>query len=270
MMGCNGCELWTPQQRSCYAGVLHERWAGSKGWPKAFDKPEVFIDRLRYLKSWSDLRGTVRPDRPWLDGYPRMIFLNDLGDPFTESLPVSWLDPVVEAVEASRHVCIMLTKRAARMVSYFKDRGSIPRNLWLCVSVTGSSSWVRAQKLHELKQLFPDVVMGLSIEPLVDQPGSSVESAMALAAGFDWLKIGGESRQGSTPGRPFFTEWLDWFRQRMPPTTSVFVKQVGDNPVVGGTVDKEMTDSTGHGGDWQKWPERYRIREVPVPFRGRV
>ena len=27
-MGCDGCELWNKQRKSCYAGVLHTRFGG--------------------------------------------------------------------------------------------------------------------------------------------------------------------------------------------------------------------------------------------------
>src|SRR5262245_59453657 len=87
-MGCDGCELWNPKERACYAGHLTEKWAGKPGFPEAFDKPRLFPERLAPALRWRDLTGTNRPDKPWLDNLPRIIFLDDMGDTFTESLPL--------------------------------------------------------------------------------------------------------------------------------------------------------------------------------------
>jgi len=87
MMGCDGCELWREGSRHCYAGTLTLRHAGRKGWPESFDRPRLFPERLAGALRWPDLTGTARPGKPWLDGLPRVVFVNDMGDTFTESLP---------------------------------------------------------------------------------------------------------------------------------------------------------------------------------------
>src|SRR4051812_33920511 len=90
-MGCDGCELRNDQTDTCYAGKLTDRFAGLTGWPEAFDKPKLFLHRLDGALRWSDLTGKQRPEKPWLNGLPRIIFLDDMGDTFTESLPEDWL-----------------------------------------------------------------------------------------------------------------------------------------------------------------------------------
>src|SRR5690242_2116818 len=89
-MGCDGCELWNPKAgiNICYAGQVTERWGGKRGWPDSFEEPKLFLDRLEPALAWPDLTGKERPHKPWLDGLPRLIFLNDMGDTFTESLPL--------------------------------------------------------------------------------------------------------------------------------------------------------------------------------------
>src|SRR5262249_10079569 len=100
-MGCDGCELWNEILHSCYAGRLTERFAGQPGWSDRFDKPKVFLERIDRAIRWPDLTGTTWeahkkiPAKPWLDGYPRTICFNDMGDTFTESLPVDWFDSCV-------------------------------------------------------------------------------------------------------------------------------------------------------------------------------
>src|SRR3989442_14506181 len=97
-MGCDGCELWDPKNgvRICYAGLQTERMVSKgprEGWPESFDKPTIFPERVRENARKRDLTGTRRPEKPWLDGMPRVIFVNDMGDGFTASLPEDYLAP---------------------------------------------------------------------------------------------------------------------------------------------------------------------------------
>src|SRR5258706_15387263 len=83
-MGCDGCELWVPKRgiRLCYASVDTANKTGRgplKGWPASFDQPTVYPERIGLLRKWRDLTGTVRPDKPWLSGLPRVIFWDDMG-----------------------------------------------------------------------------------------------------------------------------------------------------------------------------------------------
>ena len=104
LVGCSGCELFPDH---CYAAELVGRYAGQKGWPADFTKPELFLDRLNMALRWPDLSGVERPDKPWLDGRPRMIFVNDLGDTFSPAVRVDQLDalvPVFLAMAESPHI----------------------------------------------------------------------------------------------------------------------------------------------------------------------
>jgi len=96
IVGCEGCELWAAgrpdEEQHCYAATLCKRWAGKKGWPAAFDQPEYFPGRMEQALGWPDLTGKERADKPWLNGYPRLIFLNDLSDTFnSDPEPIEWL-----------------------------------------------------------------------------------------------------------------------------------------------------------------------------------
>ena len=93
-MGCDGCELRNLKAgiNSCYAGTLTDRYGGTnKGFPKSFEEPVLFLDRIVEMMKWKTLTGKERPKKPWLDGLPRIVFLNDMGDTFTESLPLDWM-----------------------------------------------------------------------------------------------------------------------------------------------------------------------------------
>jgi protein gp37 len=259
-MGCDGCELWNPRAgvRKCYAGVMTERWAGTKGWPEAFDRPKLFPERLPVVTGWRDLAGKARPDKPWIrPDLPRVVFLDDVGDTFTESLPEDWLAPFLGPLAASRHVYVLLTKRPQKMAGFFGRHGPVPHNFWLCTSVTNRASLPRVGHLAAIDS----PVLGLSVEPLwegIDWAG---------VPGVDrvrWVKIGGESDQDSGKDDPpapcdlaRVRETRDFFLGRGVP---VFVKQLGAIPVEGG---RRLKLRDGHGGDWDEWPPDLRVREMP-------
>src|SRR2546425_994067 len=139
-MGCDGCELWDPKRgiRICYAGTQTERMlrrGPRRGWPPAFDRPTIFPGRIERAASWKDLSGTKRKDKPWLDGLPRIIFLNDMGDSFTAVLPLDWLAPSLPIIARSPHLWLLLTKRADRQLTFVESH-PLPENVWAGVSIT--------------------------------------------------------------------------------------------------------------------------------------
>ena len=265
-MGCDGCELWNLEKgvRHCYAGIDHERRAGLRGWPASFDQPELFPERIAKAIRWKCLLHTCRPDKPWLDGYPRVIFLNDEGDTFTESLPVDWLSPYVQEM-SSKHVWIILTKRPERMLAWVQSLNQpLPSNVWLCVALTQKAATLeRLPWVYALRQHLPRHVIGLAIEPLLSDILPVVEQRFVdLYRIVSWAKIGGESNQRQAPARPCQTEWIrglvDYFRRGM---ASIFVKQLGSNATENGA---SLSLKHSHGGDWQEWPADLRIREMPL------
>src|SRR3954470_14030288 len=85
VMGCGGCELWDKDRKTCYAGTLHGRRAGQKGFARTFLSPTLFPGRLEGAARCPDLAGWARADKPWLDGLPRLIFVSDMGDALSET-----------------------------------------------------------------------------------------------------------------------------------------------------------------------------------------
>lgn len=214
-MGCDGCELWAKNKqagkRTCYAGLLTQRYGGKKGWPAAFDKPALFPERLKEALAWPDLKGVRAFRKPWLAGKPRHIFLDDMGDTFTESLPLDWLLEHIPAMEASPHVWMFLTKRASRMTKFFVDcLGYVPGNFKLGVSLTKQSTVNRLVWLRQLKETFPEAVVWISAEPLLQM--LDLDDLAWEKDGFRWQGLidgviaGGESGAGARPCHP------DWVR----------------------------------------------------------
>ena len=123
-MGCDGCELWGKQRKTCYAGILHDQFGGHKpGYAPTFGQVTLFPGRMAKAAAWSDLRGKARPDKPWLDGLPRLIFVSDMTDSLCPSVSFEYLkEEVIENVisdKGQRHCWLWLTKRATRMAKLF-------------------------------------------------------------------------------------------------------------------------------------------------------
>lgn len=191
-MGCDGCELWQTvgknPVRNCYAGILHGRYGGiNQGFAPTFDQPTIFRERVKHALHWSDLRGVGRPNKPWLDHLPRTIFLNDMGDTFTESLPLDWLEEFLPTLAGTPHVYMLLTKRPQRM-QRFSEAHPLPKNFWPGTSITSAAN-VRA-RLDPLMGVVGGGPRWVSAEPLL----SSIELFRGDAnPGLSWVVAGAES-----------------------------------------------------------------------------
>ncbi len=247
VMGCDGCEL-TPGH--CYAERLVSRYVGKKGWPKDFFKPEFFKHRLEEALAWKDLTWTERPNKPWLNGMPRLIFLNDLGDCFSESIDdFTWLSEAVSATRLSPHVFMFLTKRPKRMAEFCEQWKReycqpFPRNIWGGTTITGSNTMWRAADLANADL----EVRLLSLEPLLSRvdladtnmltfcqyAGQVVVGECEHGLGCrersildyaDWVIAGGETGPGARPSHH------DWFRSLRDQCTAAgvpfFLKSMG-------------------------------------------
>lgn len=208
MSGCDGCELWNPSAgvRHCYAGTLVGRYGGKKGWPESFDKPAIFVGRLKKSLMWPDLTGKDRPAKPWLNGRPRVVFLCDMGDPFTESLPDDWLAQALAQLAASPHIWMLLTKRPSRFRQFAEKCGPLPRNIWGGVTVTTQAT---VRRLTELQKI--DLAKRfVSIEPLLG-PIDIRENLADKTNPLSLCVVGGESGPGF---RDYETEWATSVRDQ--------------------------------------------------------
>lgn len=198
MMGCGGCELWNGSVRTCYAGRMTGEYAGREGWPAAFEEPRLFPDRLDKALRWPDLTGRDRlspeeyaegrPGKPWLNGLPRIVFLEDMGDAFTEELDPAWMVPDLPKLAASPNHWLQLTKRAAR-AKHFYELHDAPPNLWLGVSVTTQrTADARIPHLLDTPRIGTRFV---SVEPLLEPVVLE-----PYLEDLDWVIIGGESGPG--------------------------------------------------------------------------
>lgn len=249
-MGCRGCELWNKTKRACYAGMTTARYAGGPNYPARFEEPKLFLDRLAPALKWGPPTTLEREKKPWIPKtMPRLIFLNDMGDTFSEGLPENWLAPLLPLFAKSEHHFILLTKRPSKMVK-FSQRFPLPTNVWPGTSVTSDKTAGRVAHLRQVVGGGPKVV---SFEPMW---GMMPEECFE---GIQWAIFGGQS--GNDPV-PFDLRWL---RHGIVDATiagaRVFVKQYGAMPIENGQMI-ELED--GHGGNWDEWGEEFRIRQFPI------
>ncbi len=245
VMGCAGCELWTPTRKTCYAGILHGRRKTSKGFSPDFNCPKLFPGRMATAARWSDLTGTDRLDKPWLNGLPRLTFVSDMGDALSEknticpgnspvhggAVPFEYLrQEIIDAATSeagSRHRWLWLTKRPKRMVQFNQwlrknFLTDIPRNVWAGTSVTKNTNLKRVDELLGVGD--EKTVRFLSLEPLWEEV-----SLAGKLDGIHWVIVGGESRQGSST-KEFRCEWARRLRDECAEAhVPFFLKQLGAN-----------------------------------------
>lgn len=252
----------------CYAGQLHLRGARHstsdapvhKGNATVFEKPRKFRGRMAKVAQLSDLLHQQRPNKPWLNCLPRLVFVSDRGDALSRGIDFEYLKTeiinIVTSPQGRLHVWMWLTKRPERMAEFaewlqWKYHLAWPENLVAMTSVTDRATCARIKHLQRV----PAKLRGLSVEPLV-------ESVDLNLTAIDWLIVGGES---GVYAREFDIEWARSLREQCHTTgTAFFVKQLGAKPVEDGFPIK-FRDS--HGGDWDEWPDDLRIRKVPHAFR---
>lgn len=245
--GCEGCELVNGQEVvKCYAKTLTDRYAGLKGWPEAFEKPKIFMERTQNMSNWPDLTGTDRPGKPWLNNLPRIVFLNDMGDTFSRGMPDDWFAQVLPKIKNSSHQYLVLTKWPHR----FRDFTStyvLPENVWAGTSITDNKSLARIKHLKDVHAK----IHWLSVEPLWERLKLSYE----ILKGIDWVIVGGESGKIPTPCD------IDWIYEIMSRCEDLeipcFVKQYGTH------LAKKFGFKDNHGGDWLEWNHNMRIRKMP-------
>ncbi|MBN9523983.1 DUF5131 family protein [bacterium] len=261
-MGCDGCELWNEAtgERTCYAGVLHSRYGGkTKGYSPTFDQLTFWPGRMAAAAKWADLKGTARPDKPWLDGLPRLIFVSDMSDALSKTVSFDYLrQEIIETVESpngQRHCWLWLTKRPSRMAALSEHLAAQgvqwPSNLWAGTSITSQKTLRRADELLRVGQ--DSTIRFLSVEPQREK----IVFSDALPR-VDWVIQGGES--GRT-ARPFDLSWATCLRDQCRAAgTAYFLKQLGSH-VLRGSERIRFKDS--HAGNWSEWPDEVKAREMP-------
>jgi len=293
--GCDGCELWNGRDiRICYAGNLHEGRL-AKSIPKLYapDFREVRLAPGRMMKAarWPDLRGQERPDKPWLNGLPRMIFVGDMGDFMSRKVPDEYVKrEIIGAItsrEGSRHFWLLLTKQIHRLFEFSLQLGGLPDNCMAMTTITGQA--VAGARIADLTMVNCKW-RGISAEPLWEEVVMPRET-MGRCCGcqtcqfqgwhqiakpkIDWVIVGGQS--GSDPKTFYLDHARSMIAQCKAAGVDVFVKQLGAaasdevNGVAGYAlkvpqeaaplISLRLRDKKG--GDINEWPPDLQIRQMP-------
>ena len=244
----------------CYAGLLGAARPGHPGYANRFEIPKLFPGRMAMASRWAPVSQREVEAKPWLQGLPRMIFISDMGDALSGSVPFLFLkNEIIDAVTSDsgrRHLWLWLSKRPARMAEFGRwllaQGVAWPENLVAMTTVTSQDTAGRVQELRSVPSRFK----GLSCEPMFS------ELTLDLT-GIDWAIAGGGS---DIYAEPFHVEWALKLRDACRNAGSAFFfKQLGRNPVFNGNPLKLINQ---HGGDWNEWPEaNWMVREIPQGFR---
>ncbi|MDB2673656.1 phage Gp37/Gp68 family protein [Akkermansiaceae bacterium] len=233
-----------------------------KGYAPIFETVTPFSGRSAQAAILPDLLGRSNPKTPWKHRLPRLIFVSDMGDAFSAKKDFAFLKSdllrEIGTMDGKRHLWLWLTKRPERMAEFADEIGGFPDNVCAMTTLTGpdDENFKRLAALKKVKA----ATRGLSIEPLWDR----IPPAQLDLVGIDWVIVGGESGAGLDLTRPFALEWAEEIREHCRDHgVAFFLKQLGRNPSRHGKVFK-LKDP--HGGDWNEWEEKLRVREFPKSF----
>ncbi|MDD1704802.1 MAG: phage Gp37/Gp68 family protein, partial [Methanoregula sp.] len=160
---------------------------------------------------------------------------NSMSDLFHKDVPTEFIEKTFAVMKkASWHTFQVLTKRSDRL-QLIEDRISIPKNVWLGVSVECEDYLFRIDDLRKMNAQ----VRFLSLEPLIGPlPGLDLE-------GINWVIVGGESGPGA---RPMQEEWVTDIRDIcLASGVPFFFKQWGG-------VFKKRTGRILEGRTWDQMP----------------
>lgn len=260
------------QSVTCYAAKLHLNKAKSilnpyrsanPGYAPAFEEISQFSGRVAQMARMSDLRGVDDPQKPWMEGLPRLIFVSDMGDAFSRKADEPFLKadvlPAIKSSEGKRHLWLWLTKRPKVMGRFAKEIGGFPNNVCAMTTLTCADN-VNLRRVDHLRRI-DAACRGLSIEPLRER----IPASKLNLKGIDWVIVGGESG-AERYVNPFDLEWAAELRDLCREHgVAFFMKQFGRAPLWRG---ESVRLKNTHGGDWEEWPEEpdLRIREFPDYF----
>lgn len=200
---------------------------GTPGYENGFDLrmlPERLEDPLKRMK-------------------PTIYFVNSMSDLFHEQLPDEYIERVFKIIERTpHHTYQILTKRAARMESFFKTR-QVPRNAWLGVSVEDREYGL--PRIDHLRGVAASIRF-LSVEPLLEDIGS------VNLKDIHWVIVGGES---GPKARPMQNEWAQSVQQQCEAQeVAFFFKQWGGWGADGKKRAKAANGRVLNGRTWDEMP----------------
>lgn len=234
-----GCTKVSQGCKHCYAETMARRLKamGTPGYENGFNV-------------------TLHPGRlgqPLKRRKPTIYFVNSMSDLFHEGVPFEFIDQIFDVIrQTPAHTYQILTKREARMRSYFLDR-EIPSNAWLGVSVENRKQGV--PRIDFLRRI-PASIRFLSIEPLLEDVGE------IDLTGIHWVIVGGES---GPKARPMAPEWVESIQAQCDRQgVAFFFKQWGGWGADGQRRAKKANGREFKGRTWDEMPAEVLDRISPM------
>lgn len=224
-----GCSKISAGCKNCYAETMAHRLQamGTKGYENGFTFT-LMPERL---------------DHPVGIKKPTKFFVNSMSDLFHEQFPFYYLDSILEVIERTPwHTYQILTKREKKMAKYFSNR-SIPKNVWLGVTVENKKSIERIEYLKNIEA----TIRFVSIEPLLEDIGEVNFEKI------HWVIVGGES---GPKARPMKKEWASSIKiQCKNQNVAFFFKQWGTWGADGIKRNKKSNGRILEGKIWNEYPD---------------
>lgn len=224
-----GCTKISPGCKHCYAEVMARRLQamGTPGYEGGF---QLALHPTRL-------------NEPKARKRPTTYFVNSMSDLFHEGVPDSYLDQVMDVIEATpHHTYQILTKRADRLPEYFATR-KCPANVWLGVSVEDRKYGV--PRIDYLRTVEASIRF-LSVEPLLEDLGQ------IDLTDIHWVIVGGESGHKARPMAP---EWAENVRHQCADAgVAFFFKQWGMWGADGIRRNKKANGRELAGRTWDEYP----------------
>lgn len=224
-----GCTKISAGCKHCYAETMAKRLQamGTPGYENGF-KLTILPQRL---------------DDPLQRKKPTVYFVNSMSDIFHDNIPDEYIERVFAVIQQTpHHTYQVLTKRAARMARFFKNR-EVPQNAWLGVSVENKKHGV--PRIDYLRQV-PARIRFLSVEPLLEDVGE------LDLTDIHWVIVGGES---GPKARPMKLEWALSVQQQCDEQgVAFFFKQWGGWGEDGKRRAKSKNGRLLNGKTWDEMP----------------
>ncbi|MFZ3091879.1 MAG: phage Gp37/Gp68 family protein [Nitrospirota bacterium] len=225
----SGCNKVSHGCQNCYAEAMARRLKaiGVSGYKNGFNL-------------------TLHPNRlfePLRRSTPTVYFVNSMSDIFHADIPDIYVRKVFDVIKkAPHHTFQVLTKRADRMVEFFRSY-EVPQNAWIGVTVENKRHGIpRINKLRKVKA----GTRFLSVEPLLE------DLEKIDLTDIHWVIVGGESGLKARPMKP---EWvMSIKRQCKKQEVAFFFKQWGGWGADGKKRAKKQNGRLLLGRTWDERP----------------
>ena len=191
----------------------------------------------------------------WID--PRKIMVCSISDFFHEAADEWREEALINMQVSQRHTFIIPTKRPERIIRCFYEEnggflggGDWMPNIWFLASIENQEmADKRIPELLKLRKYGDWPVLGISVEPMLEEIHIEDYLFPELKDGIDWCIVGAES---GVHARPCHPDWVRSLRDQCVETgTPFFLKQIKE---FGKMVHMPSLD----GSKWEEIPNDLR------------